>query len=81
MAAKKKTELGTNGATESALLRTKAEYHFEHHGEDGKITSMGLMMHYPSEAEKVRVWLDEQLQQGNLPYEQGRIRVCKRVYA
>ena len=64
MAGKKQQRQEDKGDDGDKRIRTKVEYHFEAVEHEGKFTDAGLVMYYPSEAIRVKEWLNQQLEDG-----------------
>lgn len=58
--------------------RTLADYVFEEHKADGTVTSLGLTLHYPSEAKTVQEYLESKREELAI---EGVIRICKKIYS
>lgn len=71
--AQQSTDAASNGKT-----RTMADYVFEEHADDGTVTSLGLTMHYPSEAKVIQEYLESKREELGII---GKIRVCKKIYS
>lgn len=67
----------SNGEDEKRI-RSMSDYVFEEHKEDGYVRMIGLTMNYPSEAEKVKAWLEKNKESMGI---EGTIRICRKIYA
>lgn len=70
-------EYGAVGSTE-VRTRTRIDYIFEHHAEDGTKSEIGLVLNTPTEAEKVAKFLRDHATE--LGYD-GDIKICTRKYS
>lgn len=59
-------------------VRNKADYVFEEHSNSGVVTSLGITMHYPSEASIVKEFLESKRSELGI---EGTIRICKKIYS
>lgn len=79
--ARKPRESDSNGTAPVVVrksARSMADYVFEEHLENGSINSLGLVLHYPSEAALVRVFLETNKDKFGI---EGTVKVCKKIYA
>ncbi len=79
MAKGKSSTASVNHATDddTKKSRTLSDYSFEEHQEDGTVTSLGLVLHYPSEATIVQKWLEGKKEELGI---NGQIRICQKKY-
>lgn len=63
---------------ESKGTREKADYVFEEHRDDGSIIAIGITLHFPSEAETVKAFLEKHKDDLGI---KGVIKCCKKIYA
>jgi hypothetical protein len=80
MAKKRNASDNATGNTADAdrKERNMADYVFEEHADDGTVTSLGLTMHYPSEAKTVLEYLESKREELGIT---GKIRICKKIYS
>lgn len=80
MAKNKGKTTGNTAETEDTDKKTRvlADYVFEEHKEDGTVVSLGLTLHYPSEAKLVQTYLESKREELGID---GIIRVCQKKYS
>ena len=69
---------GNEGGEEEKRTRVKNDYCIEVHSDGGDIVSVGIILHYPSEADIVVAWLEKHMEE--LGFD-GKIRICQRRYS
>lgn len=77
MAKKRIEEQEQEQESETTRIRQKMEYRLQFVHESGNVEDKGLIMSFPSEAVKVRDWLNEQAMKGEIDPGTGTYRFSR----